>query len=76
MQLQVKTLLNAIQHFPGFIYQDIRLCRHRDGQPREIRITVAAHGGTRGKCSHCLKPAPGYDHCRNARGFLCRCGAW
>lgn len=40
MQLQVKTLLNAIQHFPGFIYQDIRLCRHRDGQPREIRITV------------------------------------
>jgi len=54
--------LNAIQHFPGFIYQDVRLCRHRDGRPREIKITVAAHGGMGGKCSLCLKPAPGYDH--------------
>ena len=25
MQLQVKTILNAIQHFPGFVYQDIHL---------------------------------------------------
>jgi len=54
--------LNAIQHFPGFVYQDIRLCRHRDGQPREIKITVAAHGGIGAKCSRCLKPAPCYDH--------------
>jgi len=61
IQLQVKTLLNAIQHFPGFVYQDIRLCRHRDGQPREIKITVAAHGGIGAKCSRCLKPAPCYD---------------
>jgi len=61
MQLQVKTLLNAIQHFPGFIYQDIRLCRHRDGRPREIKITVAAHGGMGAQCSRCLQPAPCYD---------------
>ena len=25
MQLEVKTILNAIQHFAGFVYQDIRL---------------------------------------------------
>lgn len=61
IQLQVKTLLNAIQHFPGFVYQDIRLCRHRRGQPHEIRITVAAHDGIGAKCSRCLKPAPCYD---------------
>jgi transposase len=53
--------LNAIQHFPGFVYQDIRLCRHRGGQSREIKITVAAHGGMVVKCSRCLKPAPCYD---------------
>ena len=58
---QVKTLLNAIQHFPGFVYQDIRLCRHADGRPREIHITVAAHQGMAAKCSRCLRPAPGYD---------------
>ena len=61
IQLQIKTLLNALQHFPGFVYQDIRLCRHRSGQPHEIRITVAAHGGIGAKCSRCLKPAPCYD---------------
>ena len=61
IQLQVKTLLNAIEHFPGFVYQDIRLCRHRDGQPCAIQITVAAHGGMGAKCSRCLKPAPCYD---------------
>jgi transposase len=53
--------LNALQPFPGFVYQDIRLCRHPDGQPREIKITVAAHGGIGAKCSRCLKPAPCYD---------------
>lgn len=61
MQLQVKTILNAIQHFPGFVFQDIRLCRHGDGKPRSIEITVASHEGMGGKCSHCLEPAPGYD---------------
>jgi len=53
--------LNAIQHFPGFIFQDVRLCRQRDGQPREIKITVAAHAGVGAKCSRCLQPAPCYD---------------
>ena len=62
MQLQVKPILNAIQHFPGFVYQDIRLCRHRDGRPDCIKIKVVAHGSISSKCSVCLEPAPGYDH--------------
>jgi len=45
MQLQVKTILNAVQHFPGFVFQDIRLRRYRDGQPRHIEIVVEPHGG-------------------------------
>jgi len=61
MQLQVKTLLNAIQHFPGFVFRDIRLSRHRDGRPHWIEVAVEPHGGIRAKCSRCLQPAPGYD---------------
>src|SRR6266478_4580561 len=61
MQLQVKTILNAIQHFPGFVFQDIRLQRHRDGRPRRIEIALDPHGGIPAKCSRCLQPAPGYD---------------
>jgi transposase len=61
MQLQVKTILNAIQHFPGFVFQDIRLQRHQDGRPGCIEIAVAPHGGIGAKCSRCLQPAPGYD---------------
>jgi transposase len=61
MQLQVKTILNAIQHFPGFVFQDIRLHRRKNGQPSHLEIVVAAHAGIPGRCSRCLKPAPGYD---------------
>jgi transposase len=61
MQLQVKTILNAIQHFPGFVFQDIRLLRYRDGQPRCLEIAIEPHGGIPAKCSRCLQPAPGYD---------------
>jgi transposase len=61
MQLQLKTILNAIQHFPGFVYQQVRLERHRDGRPNYIVISIAPHEGIRAKCSCCLQPAPGYD---------------
>jgi transposase len=62
MQLQVKTILNEIQHFPGFVYQDIRLGEAVLGPARELHITLAAHAGIPAKCSRCLRPAPGYDH--------------
>jgi hypothetical protein len=60
MQLEVKTILNRIQPFVGFVYEDVRLRLNR-GRPRCIEIRLAAHGGIRGKCSVCLSPAPGYD---------------
>lgn len=61
MQLQVKTILNTIQHFPGFVFQDARLIRHRDGRPAGIKITLEPHGGIPARCSRCRQPAPGYD---------------
>src|SRR6266550_5879985 len=60
MQLEVKTLLNRIQHFVGFVYQEIRLHCHR-GLPRCIEIRLEPHRSIRAKCSECRQSAPGYD---------------
>jgi transposase len=59
MQLEVKTVLNRIQHFVGFVYQDVRLCSCR-GKLR-IEARIEPHGGMRARCSECRRPAPGYD---------------
>ena len=59
-QLEVKTLLNRIQRFVGFIYSSIRL--RGSGGSLRIEVKIEAHKGIRGKCSTCLKPCPGYDH--------------
>src|SRR5208337_4344506 len=59
MQLKVKTALNRIQHFPGFVYQEIRLHTPRGKLRLEVRIEP--HRGLRGRCSKCRRPAPGYD---------------
>jgi transposase len=59
MQLEVKTILNRIQHFVGFVYQEVRL-RSPWGKLR-LEVAIQAHRGIRGKCSECRQPAPGYD---------------
>jgi hypothetical protein len=39
IQLQVKTILNVVQHFVGFVYNEVRLpCRQ--GKPQSIEIRV------------------------------------
>ena len=60
MQLEVKTILNRIQHFVGFVYQEVRL-RCERGRLRWIEIRLEPHQGIRAKCSECRRPAPGYD---------------
>ena len=60
IQLQVKTILNLVQRFAGFVYRDVRLQRHQE-KPPWIEITVEPHGGIPGRCSRCRRPAPGYD---------------
>lgn len=59
MQLEVKTILNRIQHFVGFVYHDVRLCSHR-GRLR-LEVQIEPHRSLRGRCSACRRPAPGYD---------------
>jgi transposase len=60
MQLEVKTILNRIQQFAGFVYQEVRLCG-RDQKPQRVEITLEAHRQRRTRCSACRRPAPGYD---------------
>lgn len=43
----------------GFVYQKIEM--RGAGEETLIEATVEPHGGMRGRCSSCLKPAPGYD---------------
>lgn len=64
-QLEVKTLLNRIQHFVGFVYHSIRLLG--SGGSQRIEVKIVAHRGIRGKCATCLKACPGYDHLEERR---------
>lgn len=64
-QLEVKTLLNRIQRFVGFVFHSIRLCGS-GGSPR-IEVKIEPHRGIRGKCSTCLRPCPGYDQLEERR---------
>jgi len=59
IQLHVKTILNRIQHFTGFIYRQVRL-RGR-GSSLRIDIHLETHASSWGRCAQCQKPAPGYD---------------
>jgi transposase len=43
----------------GFVYQEVRMPER--GPAVEIEITLQPHGGIRGRCSQCRRPAPGYD---------------
>ena len=66
IQLEVKTILNRIQHYVGFVYQEVRLGgrqRHAD----RIEITLEPHQGMRRRCSQCQRPAPGYDQLQPRR---------
>lgn len=60
MQLEVKTILNRIQHFVGFVYHDVRLRCRRPGR-LHIEVSIRPHRNMRPKCGQCQRPAPGYD---------------
>ena len=59
MQLKLKTILNLRERFPHFVYQDIRL--NNSGTEPKIEVTVLPRQGSKGICSGCNKPCPGYD---------------
>ena len=58
MHLVLKTLLNHVERLQGFVYESSRLI---EGRVPRIEIQLRARERSRGACSHCHKPAPGYD---------------
>jgi len=64
-QVEVKTILNRIQHFVGFVYQSIQL--RGSGGTLRLEVRLEAHRGIRGKCASCMQPAPGYDRLEERR---------
>jgi len=64
-QLEVKTVLNRIQHFVGFVYQSIRM--RGSGGSLRVEVKIEPHRTIRGKCATCLKASPGYDRLEERR---------
>jgi hypothetical protein len=72
-QVEVKTLLNRVQPFAGFVYQSVILDKSKDGAC--VKVRIEAHRGIRGKCAICRKPSPGYDQLAERSWlFVPRCG--
>ncbi len=62
----VKTILNRIHKFPGFVYGDVVLCGRDDGLRLEVH--VRPHARNQPICSGCAHRGPGYDVLEE-RGF-------
>src|ERR1700756_6039178 len=61
--LQLITILNQCQRFPGFVYQRARFNSDR----RSIEIRLRPRQGSKAICSRCHQPAPGYDQLAERR---------
>lgn len=61
----LKTILNRIQKYPGFVYVLFRMLEHL-GELR-LEIDVEPRKGSRGVCSGCRQRQPGYDRLGSRR---------
>ena len=57
--MQLKTILNHVERYKSFVYQDARWADPATKTQIEIPIEPRANG--RAPCSGCGQPAPGYD---------------
>jgi transposase len=57
--MEVKTLLNFVEKYKGFVYQDVGWSE-RKGSPC-IVVSIRARKNSKGKCAGCGKRASGYD---------------
>lgn len=58
-QMLIKTILNKCHKFKSFVYERPRFAEHEGKQV--IEVDLRARKSTKGICSQCGKPAPGYD---------------
>jgi transposase len=63
LMLQLITILNRCQRFPGFVYQNARF----SSDHKSIEIEVRPRKGAKPACSRCHQPAPGYDQLAERR---------
>jgi transposase len=61
--LQLITILNRCQRFPGFVYHQARF----GPDYKSIEIAVRPRKGSRAVCSRCHQPGPGYDQLAERR---------
>ncbi len=57
--MQLRNILNRIQKHKGFVYGKARW--GPANQPPSIEVPIRAHRRSRGRCSVCERPGPGYD---------------
>lgn len=57
--MQLKTILNRVEPFKSFVYQQARFVETDDGC--EIEVTIVPRANGRPTCSGCGRQAPGYD---------------
>jgi transposase len=57
--MQLKTILNRVQKFKSFVYGNIVWLN--SGEHPELMIEVKPRANSKGICSGCKRPAPGYD---------------
>ncbi len=62
----MKTLLNLVQPFVGFVYRRVRLVAAAGRAPR-IEVHVEPRAQSRPRCCHCLALCPGYDRLEERR---------
>ena len=57
----VKTLLNRVVKYKGFVYEHVEYFDHQDGRVFAIRVHMRPRRGTRPVCGGCGQAGPGYD---------------
>jgi hypothetical protein len=63
--MQLKTILNRVEHFKSFVYGKIQLV---EGEKRlTLEVEVLARKNSRAICSGCGRPRPGYDRLSKRR---------
>ena len=67
MQLQLKTLLNHVHTFKGFVYRDVRLVQPEGKAVSHIEARIEPRKNSKPLCGSCGAPGPGYDHQRERR---------
>ena len=64
-RMQVQTILNRVEKYKSFVYDEVKLVEQGAGLSLEVKIKPRANG--QALCSGCGRPAAGYDRLRERR---------